>query len=105
MVDNHLKESAMDTTFASADLILCDTNGHKSLVSLEPRQLEVVVRLIYGDDGSETYSDLPEDFFCPELEAQDPQFFNRRTQAELYRRARDMENRVNCREHELIEVD
>jgi len=94
----------MNTTIASADLIFCHSDGHKSVVSLEPKQLEVIIRLIYGDE-TETYSDLPEDFFCPELEAQDPKFFNRRTQAELYRRARNMENGINCREHELLEVD
>nr|AGS53613.1 hypothetical protein [uncultured bacterium contig00074] len=54
----------MDTTFASADVILCDMTGRKSVVSLEPGQLEVVVRLIYGGK--------PKDLQIPETD--DPLF-------------------------------
>ena len=40
--------------------------------------------------------------YSPELEAQDP-FFNRATQAELYRRLKNLEA-GKCQFHELIEV-
>lgn len=42
--------------------------------------------------------------YSPELEAQDP-FFDRATQAELVRRARNMDAGINCIEHEIIETD
>ena len=46
-----------------------------------------------------------EDFtFDEELFARDP-YFDRATQAELVRRARNMDAGINCSEHELIEVD
>ena len=40
--------------------------------------------------------------YSAELEAQDP-FFNRATQAELARRAREMDAGINCAYHELVE--
>ena len=47
----------------------------------------------------------PPDFeYCPELEAQDA-FFNRATQAELWRRVADVEAGRNCQFHELVEVE
>ena len=42
--------------------------------------------------------------YSPELEAHDP-FFDRATQAELVRRARNMDAGINCVEHEIIETD
>jgi hypothetical protein len=57
----------------------------------------------------ERQTDLPfnepeqeDDTYSAELEAQDP-FFNRATQAELVRRAKEMDAGINCAVHEIIE--
>jgi len=44
----------------------------------------------------------PDDTYSAELEAQDS-FFDRATQAELVRRAKDMDTGINCAFHELID--
>jgi hypothetical protein len=90
----------MDKIFTSADLILCDSNGGKTLVCLEPGQLAVVVRVLgFGrDEEQET-----EDYYSPELEAQDP-YFTRREQALLVKRAKEVEAGLNLVYHDPTEM-
>ena len=45
-----------------------------------------------------------DDDYSAEWEAEDP-FFNRETQLELLRRAKNMKAGINCSEHEIIETD
>ena len=47
---------------------------------------------------------ISDDDYSAEWEAEDP-FFNRATQLELLRRARNMKAGINCSEHEIIEID
>lgn len=54
------------------------------------------------------YDSIPtepvDDEYSEELEAQDP-YFNHEMQAELARRARNVDAGINCEEHELIEIN
>jgi len=57
-----------------------------------------------GKTASFAEPQISDDDYSAEWEAEDP-FFNRATQLELLRRAKNMKAGINCSDHETIETD